>query len=733
MAKRVSKRKQEKVLSPTELRRKMLVERKQREEQRAVLGILVPVLVLLVAFLAYGAYAELWREPRAPIARVEGETINAGRFQERIGWERVQLINSLESLRSLALSTDPSFINNMAAQQRSGLAQSTVDQMIDEALIRQEAEARGISVTEREVRNHIISTTLASILLATPEPVDEEPMTPIDEELDAADDAAAEDAADDPAVDEAADDASSEEAEDEPADDPDASSEDDEAAEDAVAEAGDADEAADEGESSEQASEGDTMTGSADENGEETATEDDTVADETAEDEAAADEDAESEDAEDAEDETSSLPDKPTDPDEVSDEDFDNAIENYLAGQFTTAGITRDDYFEIQRQAVYREKLNRALGEEIETTAPQIELDYLLFRDKATADAAAAALDAGQSWNEVVEEYGAPAEDDTEEAGEDEASEDEASEDEATEDEATADDEAAADEADASTADEVSEGAVSEDELSEDEATADEADAIDETAEDEDADEPADEPDADAEAEDETSEDEDSMEADAEDETAADDEAADDEAADDEAADDEAADDEAADDEAADDETVDEDADEEEAEPTASPSPIPAPTAEPFAFETGERRWYSRQQALQRLGLNEATADTVMGLETDASSEAIQGSRGFYVFRAVDREEARQLEEGELDTLRSTAVDDWLEERRLTADIQRFAYEDKVPAEPDWFVNAYNQITGSSQAMPTLAMPEVVGTAVPAPVEQEAPAPAGGEDASGDG
>ena len=51
MAKRVSKRKQEKVLSPTEMRRKLLIERKHRAESRAVFSVLIPVLVLLAGFL----------------------------------------------------------------------------------------------------------------------------------------------------------------------------------------------------------------------------------------------------------------------------------------------------------------------------------------------------------------------------------------------------------------------------------------------------------------------------------------------------------------------------------------------------------------------------------------------------------------------------------------------------------------------------------------------------------
>jgi hypothetical protein len=147
-----------------ESRKHVLRERKERRERQLLLSVLGPVLVVVVALIVYGAYRELYVAPRTPVARVAGESIPAQLFRVRVQWYRRQLLNNLQSFLAYAQSSDASFLTDMAEQQRTGAAGATVDQLIDEALVRQEAAKRGITVTEADIDQRIaddLSTRIA--------------------------------------------------------------------------------------------------------------------------------------------------------------------------------------------------------------------------------------------------------------------------------------------------------------------------------------------------------------------------------------------------------------------------------------------------------------------------------------------------------------------------------------------------------------------------------------------
>ena len=644
MAKRVSKRKLKR-LTPTETRKQQLIAAKEKRDKQMLMSVLLPVLALTMLILSVGAGREMWWKPTRPIARVNGETIQAGPFAKRIDYERRQTLNYLSSLQGLVQSSDTSFLTQMANSQRDNLASTTVDRLIDESLIRQESDERGISVDGDDVETYLAENALSTLLIP-PAPAPDEDAAE-GEEGDESDDASA----------------------------------DEDAEQDSSSEGGEASE-------------------------EDASTDDDAV--------------AEADDSE---------------PRYTKDE-YEAAFKEYMEPMYLQAGLSRSEYEGIIEQEVLRERLNESLGEELATSAAHIEAEYLLFNDKVTADAAAEALASGDPWSSILAEYG-PLDEEEEEVAEDEAADD-ASEDAATEDDPSteADEEDA--EADEAPADDAS-GEEDSTESDTDDETSTEEDAVDEDAVDEDtADEDSTDEDATDEDADETSADEESI---SDDEVLAD-EADEEEPADEDADDSESSDENADESDASTDESSDEtdadsdeeDADEEdaaeegeEAEPTAEPAPTAVP--DPRAFEVGEAKWMSLASMQTRLNVDEEVATTLLALEKGDTSEAVQSTRGFLVANVVDRDEARELDETERQTLLDNAITDWLTEVKEEADIQRFGFDQYVPAEPAWFTEGFSRYTQSQTEQSPLDLGGI-GLSTPQVIQDGDVAPAdGGADA----
>lgn len=632
------RRRDEQRLSPTDSRKAVLRHRRDRRERQMVLAVLVPVSVLIALFLGFGAYNELWRKPRQPVARVEGEAVTAAQYSKRIQYERLQLLNTLQTFQQFASANDPSFLVNLASGQRANLPQTTVDRMIDEALIRKEAARRDIAVTDADVTEYLAKNDLESVLRPSATP---------------------------------------------------------------------------------------TVTGEPTKPGAPSPTPTPTATSLPA-------------------DATPPTP-TPTVDFTFTADDFDKAFENYIqSGVLMTLQISKSDFYDIVRQRVYRERLNTALGATVPITDKQVELAYLLFNDKATADEAAKALADGATWDAVIEKYGptptptlepepaadapgsielpgaspepatdgTPASEESAPASDDDgASVDgtdpaespasgEATEAATTEPPADEGGDAPPVESDQAFTDQLTSepaaGTTSTPRAASGSPTSSTAAATPEatdnagatagataagrpaatgspTGASATAGTPADEPTGDA--------------------TSA--------------------------------------AGSGTAAPAEPPMPTvpPAPTTppEPFAFQKGDAEWYTLESLKAKLGLNDTDADKVLAIEKGKPTEAIQTSNGYLVARVNDSDAARALPEDELKTRRDGAVDKWLEEARLAKDaVQRFPFTDLVPAEPEWFVQRYNEFVPSVQAQPTLDMSSIqVSTSAPpaAPAEGGAPAP----------
>lgn len=148
-----------KPLSPT---KKHLARVERERRQRRIVLIASAVVVALVAILvAYGVLYQKYFIYQQAVSVVNGEKITTARFQAQTRFARVNLIRSASQTAQYAelFGNDA----NMAAQLGSQLqriqsqlepltiGKQVLDELVDDALIRQEAKKRGITVSKEEI------------------------------------------------------------------------------------------------------------------------------------------------------------------------------------------------------------------------------------------------------------------------------------------------------------------------------------------------------------------------------------------------------------------------------------------------------------------------------------------------------------------------------------------------------------------------------------------------------
>lgn len=128
-------------------------ERRQVAIVRTVAFVMIGIVVLLIG---YGLLDANYLQLQKPVVEVNGEKVTVKEFQERVQLQRVNLVNLYQQYQfyqqNFGMDTTQQiqeldyYLNSPEA-----LGQLVIDQMVDEALIRQEAEKRGITVSEAEV------------------------------------------------------------------------------------------------------------------------------------------------------------------------------------------------------------------------------------------------------------------------------------------------------------------------------------------------------------------------------------------------------------------------------------------------------------------------------------------------------------------------------------------------------------------------------------------------------
>jgi parvulin-like peptidyl-prolyl isomerase len=111
--------------------------------------------------IAYGFIEEGILKPQRPVAEVEEQTITVGEFQERVRYERFQLVrqylNTYQFMQSFEDESTQSFFQSNLQQiafqldPPVSLGRSVLDTMVENILVRKEAEKLGISVSPEEV------------------------------------------------------------------------------------------------------------------------------------------------------------------------------------------------------------------------------------------------------------------------------------------------------------------------------------------------------------------------------------------------------------------------------------------------------------------------------------------------------------------------------------------------------------------------------------------------------
>lgn len=137
-------------------RKEVLLARKQSRQNRQVwigVGIVAGLLAIVVLIAIVN---EFFIAPNRPVAIVSGTEITLSEWQERVRFERAQRIllleNQLEAFQGnvgIVQQFAGQTINELLAAEQLG--QAVLNQMIDEVIIRQTAEARGITVTDADV------------------------------------------------------------------------------------------------------------------------------------------------------------------------------------------------------------------------------------------------------------------------------------------------------------------------------------------------------------------------------------------------------------------------------------------------------------------------------------------------------------------------------------------------------------------------------------------------------
>lgn len=154
------KRKQTNDEERRQTRKEVLLARKQQRQTRQIRIVIIGIAALLGVVLLIGVINELFIRPSSPVAVVNGEEISMREWRDRVTLQRAQLIIGLEDLAE-TFGQDIGQVQQFAGQQITlledpeTLGQLVLDQLIDEHLIRQEAEARGITVTEADVQEEI--------------------------------------------------------------------------------------------------------------------------------------------------------------------------------------------------------------------------------------------------------------------------------------------------------------------------------------------------------------------------------------------------------------------------------------------------------------------------------------------------------------------------------------------------------------------------------------------------
>lgn len=140
--------------------------RDQQAQKRVIAGVAIGAVIVLGLIVA-GLVMEFVVKPNSPVATVNGERITTEAYQKRVRYQRYNLNRYISELSIQKNQLDPNDSTNafliqyydqllsQAQTELENIGPSVLEQMIEEALIRQEAAKEGIVVSEEQVDQQI--------------------------------------------------------------------------------------------------------------------------------------------------------------------------------------------------------------------------------------------------------------------------------------------------------------------------------------------------------------------------------------------------------------------------------------------------------------------------------------------------------------------------------------------------------------------------------------------------
>jgi hypothetical protein len=137
--------------------------RQQREriQNRYILITSIAIIVVVIGLIGYGIIQQYVLQPQQPVAKVANNVITTKQFQIYARYERLQYIQQYQQYQQFAQlfgsdQTSLSYIQQYLAQieyqlEPTNLGQSALDYLIANQIIQQEADKRGITVTQAEI------------------------------------------------------------------------------------------------------------------------------------------------------------------------------------------------------------------------------------------------------------------------------------------------------------------------------------------------------------------------------------------------------------------------------------------------------------------------------------------------------------------------------------------------------------------------------------------------------
>lgn len=165
--------------------------RHDQVQTRWVLAVTAAIILLVLGVIGYGYVNTYFLRVKQPAAVVYGETLTIGQVQEEVRYQRMQLVASYRRLilfsTSLIDANEAASLNAQAEviatslSNKTALADTALNFLIEAQIARHEAGLRGITVTDEEVQaevNAMLDYIPAATLTAMPSPSKTLPFTP---------------------------------------------------------------------------------------------------------------------------------------------------------------------------------------------------------------------------------------------------------------------------------------------------------------------------------------------------------------------------------------------------------------------------------------------------------------------------------------------------------------------------------------------------------------------------